>query len=70
VNVTDVLVSKIKNDRLELKVGNHLFGDPTPGVVKYLDVEYNDNSRKRVKENGYLKILFGLLYIVYSLVYL
>jgi hypothetical protein len=56
VNVTDVLVSKIKNDRLELKVGNHLFGDPTPGVVKYLDVEYNDNSRKRVKENGYLKI--------------
>lgn len=56
IDVTDVLINKIKSDRLELRIGNHLFGDPAPGIVKYLDIEYNNGLKKKVKEGGYLKI--------------
>jgi hypothetical protein len=56
VDITDVLISNIKNDKLELKVSNYLFGDTAPGVIKYLDVYYNDTLNKKVKEHSYLKI--------------
>lgn len=55
-NVLDLLKTKVKNNKLELRVGNNIFGDPAPGVVKYLDIEYNDGLKKRIKENGFLKI--------------
>lgn len=54
-DVADILRANIKNDELTLKVGNHLFGDPEPGKIKYLDVKYN-NQFIKIKENGYLKL--------------
>ena len=51
VNVTDVLQSKVKNNRIHIKVGNDEFGgDPEPGVIKVLQVIYSYNGqRKRIE---------------------
>lgn len=52
-DVTDILVSKIKNDELKVKVSNDIFGDTAPGVFKYLEIssEYGD---KKIPEGSYL----------------
>ena len=43
-DVKDIVESKIKNDSIDIKVGNHLFGDPKPLVEKYLNVKYELNG--------------------------
>lgn len=46
VDVTDVLASRIKENRLQTSVGNDLANDPAPGVEKELQVEYSIGGEK------------------------
>ncbi|MCD9019150.1 PIN-like domain-containing protein [Parachryseolinea silvisoli] len=40
IDVTDLLVSKIANNRLTIRASNDLAGDPDPGVIKVLQIFY------------------------------
>lgn len=56
VDVTNIVKSKIQNEKLIIKASNDVFGDLAPGVLKSLVVNYNDNVTVNIKENGYLKL--------------
>ena len=43
-DVTGIVADHIIDDRLSIKVSNVLFGDPTPNVLKYLNVKYSNNG--------------------------
>jgi len=49
-DVTDILNDKIKKGLSFVLVGNDLFGDPTPGVFKYLDL-IHDGKKLKIPEN-------------------
>ena len=42
--ITELISSKINGDKLLLKVNNDIIGDPQPGTLKYLKVEYEHNG--------------------------
>lgn len=52
-DVTDILISKIKNDELRVKASNDIFGDTAPGVFKYLEVS-SEYGNKKIPEGSYL----------------
>ena len=54
-DVKSILDSKITNGTLKVKVSNDIFGDPRPGVLKYLEIESSAGSKK-VAENAYLSL--------------
>ena len=58
-DVKNLVASKIKNDKLHIKVGNSLFGDPDYGKEKKLTIEYildKENKKSEIIENKYLII--------------
>lgn len=44
VDITGLIINKISGNKLLLKVNNDIIGDPKPGVVKYLNIEYEHNG--------------------------
>lgn len=44
LDVKDIIESKIESNSINIAVGNHLFTDPKPLVVKYLSVKYEING--------------------------
>lgn len=42
VDCTEIIKSKVKDNRLILRVCNDIIGDTKPGIVKYLKIEIND----------------------------
>lgn len=59
VDVTDVLSSRIKDNRLQTFIGNDLANDPAPGVAKELQLEYSIGGKRhkvRVLESQTLTI--------------
>lgn len=58
-DVTAALAQRVDRSGLRVVAGNHLGGDPCPGTVKELIVEYEHNGqrhRKKVAENDMLSI--------------
>jgi hypothetical protein len=53
VDCLNVIKSKIKNNKLVIRVDNSIIGDTNPGVVKYLDIEI-DNISMRIREGDTL----------------
>ena len=45
-DVKSILDSKITNGTLKVNVSNDMFGDPQPGVLKYLEIESSNGSKK------------------------
>lgn len=43
-DVTNIVSDQIINNKLSIKVSNALFGDPTPNVVKYLNIKYSEKG--------------------------
>jgi hypothetical protein len=43
-DILNVISSKINGDKLLLKVSNDIIGDPQPGTLKYLEIEYEHNG--------------------------
>lgn len=43
-SITDLISSKISGDKLLIKVSNDICGDPQPGTLKYLNIEYEHNG--------------------------
>jgi hypothetical protein len=43
-DILNVISSKISGDKLLLKVNNDIIGDPQPGTLKYLEIEYEHNG--------------------------
>ena len=59
IDVTDILISKISNDTLNIIANNDLFTDPNDGVIKKLYVKYEyDNELKEtiISENSVFQI--------------
>lgn len=52
LDVKDILISKISNDKLNITVNNELFSDPQYGVYKFLKVEYIIDGEKNIIEIG------------------
>jgi hypothetical protein len=53
-DVTDIVRSKLINDKLSIVASNNLFGDPTPNVFKYLTIKYKEDDIFKelvIKEN-------------------
>lgn len=48
-DITDIITSKIWSDKLVLKVNNDICGDTNVGVVKWLEIEY-ENDGEIVKD--------------------
>lgn len=42
--ITGLIQARVSNSRLHLKVNNDICGDPKPGVVKHLDLEWESNG--------------------------
>jgi hypothetical protein len=40
IDVSEIIRNNIKNNQLEIHVGNHIFTDPNNGVIKELYVKY------------------------------
>jgi|GEM_PF-6425937 len=58
-DVTEKVKTKVQNNSLVMIADNSIAGDPDPGVVKYLEVEYlfgNRLAKKRVKEGEELRL--------------
>ncbi len=58
-DVTDRVAAEVQGNKLSITAGNDLFGDPVPGQVKRLRVDYLDGDEpksKVVAENGTLEI--------------
>lgn len=55
-DVTEIVKLKVKNNQLTLRAANTIFGDPAPGVVKYLEIFYNNGQHIKVRENGFVKL--------------
>lgn len=43
-DVTNIVSSQVINDKLSIIASNNLFGDPTPNVVKYLNIKYKEDG--------------------------
>ena len=43
-DVTDIVAAHVNNDSIHMVVGNVLFGDPQPFVVKYTNITYELNG--------------------------
>uniref|UniRef100_A0A6C0EIX0 Uncharacterized protein n=1 Tax=viral metagenome TaxID=1070528 RepID=A0A6C0EIX0_9ZZZZ len=60
-SVTGKIYNSIKNNSINIKVSNSLFGDPAKGIRKMLIVEYYDNKNvkkiSKLYENDTLKII-------------
>lgn len=59
LDVRSALTSRLRDGTLAACVGNHLRGDPCPGVVKSLTVEYSHKGRRHtltVPEGGELRL--------------
>ena len=54
-DVKSILEEQIKDGSLKIKVGNDLFGDPSFGIFKYLEIESSLGSR-RVPEDSFLSL--------------
>jgi hypothetical protein len=52
-DVTDIINERIKRGDFFLRVHNDTFGDPDPGVFKYLEITYNGQTSK-IPENEML----------------
>ncbi len=53
-DVTDIVRSKLINDKLSIVASNNLFGNPTPNVFKYLTIKYKEDDIFKelvIKEN-------------------
>lgn len=53
-DITELIQSKVHNNSLLIKVNNDIIGDPQPGIVKWLEVEYEINGelkKDKWKEN-------------------
>jgi putative heme-binding domain-containing protein len=62
IDVTDRVAAEVKGNRLSITASNELFGDPVPGQVKKLRVDYLEGEEphsKVVDENGTLEIRAG-----------
>jgi hypothetical protein len=55
IDVTSIVQSKIKDNKLLIKASNDIFGDTQPGVIKYLEVDSSEGFYS-VMENGYLSL--------------
>ncbi|HLC88339.1 MAG TPA: hypothetical protein VJG66_04795 [Patescibacteria group bacterium] len=54
IDVAQILNSSIKDGKLDIKASNAIAGDPLPGKVKFLEVEYKNEGKvfsKKYKEN-------------------
>lgn len=51
-DVTEIIKSLISKDKLNFKVSNIIFGDPTPRIFKYLDIVIDD-KKYSVPENEF-----------------
>jgi len=59
LDVTKQLIAMTDQGKINMKVGNVLAGDPCPGKIKELTVEYDYNGathRTLVKENDWLRL--------------
>lgn len=59
LDVTSKVASCIKNNKLLIKAGNDLFGDPNPGQKKVLEIDYTYNNNQyiiSVEEDGIASI--------------
>lgn len=52
LDVSSTIKKYIKNNILSLQVSNSIFGDPKPGIFKYLEITIDGNNYK-VPENEY-----------------
>jgi hypothetical protein len=72
VDCTDIIQSKVNNDKLIIRSNNDIIGDTQPGVVKYLDIEIDHEgniSNHKIKEHNlfvFPKSLSNKLGIFYS----
>lgn len=69
VDVTNIVRSKIKNNKLFVRACNSIFGDTNPGVVKYLSIELDNGDTIEVKEGNiinYPEVVNDRLGIFYS----
>jgi hypothetical protein len=72
VDCTDIIQSKVNNDKLIIRSNNDIVGDTQPGVVKYLDIEIDHEgniSNHKIKEHNlfvFPKSLSNKLGIFYS----
>ena len=58
-NVTETVVSAIKENKLNITADNSVFGDTAPGIPKKLTVEYrigDETLSREVSEGGHLEI--------------
>jgi len=44
IDIVNLISSKISGDKLLLKVNNDIIGDPQPGILKYLEIQYEYNG--------------------------
>jgi hypothetical protein len=54
VDCTHVLQSKLVAGKLVIRSNNDIIGDPSVGNVKYLEVEFEDGHKEKVREGGTL----------------
>lgn len=58
-DVTEIINNSIIDNKLYIRVDNGIFGDPNPGVVKTLIVDFNQNNilkHAEIIEGGFLKL--------------
>lgn len=55
VDVTSIVRSFVKNNKLVVKASNDVFGDLAPGIVKTLEIQH-DSGIKIVKEGGFVSL--------------
>lgn len=47
---TDILQAKIISNKLVIRVNNDIIGDPSVGNVKYLEIEFEDGYKDKIRE--------------------
>jgi hypothetical protein len=68
VNVLQILL-KLLTDNNNVIISNHNFGDPIPGFVKSLIIEYDNDSTSIFKENSTIKLNNNIEYPVIEQTY-
>jgi len=69
VDVTNAVRSKVKNNKLYIRACNSVFGDTSPGVIKYLSIELDNGNIIKAKEGdmiNYPEVVNDKLGIFYS----
>ena len=54
VDCTSILQSKIVADQLVIRANNDIIGDPAVGYIKYLEIEFEDGHKEKVREGDTL----------------